>query len=120
MPSATMLADQFNLRAEGTSTISRETARKWMRGKAVPQVGRLEVLIKWLGLRSEEFLGSSYAPTPVNMATRDNTQPPHLGGKVNSVLSELIAVANRLDHQSIRVLVDVADALAKKQREDWH
>lgn len=115
-----MLADQFNLRAEGTSTISRETARKWMRGKAVPQVGRLEVLIKWLGLRSEEFLGSSYSATSVGIGTDDKTQPAHLGGKVNSVLSELIAVANRLDQQNIRVLVDVADALAKKPREDWH
>jgi hypothetical protein len=48
MPSGYFLANNFNLRAEGTTTITAETARKWIKGLSVPEIDRFKVLIKWL------------------------------------------------------------------------
>ena len=48
VPSGYFLANQFNLRAEGTTTITAETARKWVKGLSVPEIDRFKVLIKWL------------------------------------------------------------------------
>lgn len=56
-PSASFVANQFNLRANGTTTITSETARKWMRGIAVPEIDRFIVLIHWLEFQPEEIFG---------------------------------------------------------------
>lgn len=47
---ATRLADEFNLRAHGTKTITRQTAYNWLGGKAFPDPGRLAVLASWLDI----------------------------------------------------------------------
>ncbi len=54
--SAQQFANQYNLRAYGTTTISRETARKWMKGKTIPDYGKLSVLINWLDLNPYDFV----------------------------------------------------------------
>lgn len=56
-PSANFVANQFNLRANGTTTITSETARKWMRGIAVPEIDRFIVLIHWLEFHPGEIFG---------------------------------------------------------------
>lgn len=63
LPSATHLANQFNFRAHGTTAITRETARKWMTGQAIPEMPRLNILIEWLDLDPHKFLarGASQA-----------------------------------------------------------
>ncbi len=58
MPSATHLANQFNFRAHGTTEITRETARKWVTGQAIPEIERLNILIEWLELDPNKFLAS--------------------------------------------------------------
>jgi len=50
VPSGAFLSNQFNLRAEGTTTITAETARKWVKGLSVPEIDRFKVLIQWLDL----------------------------------------------------------------------
>jgi hypothetical protein len=55
IPSSTEFANQFNLRAYGTKTISRETARKWKTGLALPGPANLQVLIEWLHLNTENI-----------------------------------------------------------------
>lgn len=50
IPSANIFANQFNLRAYGTKTITRETARKWILGLALPEIDKLVVLVKWLDI----------------------------------------------------------------------
>lgn len=50
VPSASLFANQFNLRAYGTSTITRETARKWILGLSIPEIDKLIVLTEWLDL----------------------------------------------------------------------
>jgi transcriptional regulator with XRE-family HTH domain len=56
IPSLSKIANDFNLRAYGTSTISRETVRKWIGGLAFPEVGRLKAIIDWLKMDPTEFL----------------------------------------------------------------
>ena len=56
-PSANFVANQFNFRANGTSTITAETARKWLRGKAVPEIDRFIVLIHWLEFHPGQIFG---------------------------------------------------------------
>jgi hypothetical protein len=56
-PSASFVANQFNFRANGTTTITAETARKWMRGKAVPEIDRFIVLIHWLEFDPGQIFG---------------------------------------------------------------
>ncbi len=55
IPSSTEIADKFNLRAYGTETISRETARKWKAGIVLPNPVNMQILIEWLNLNPEEF-----------------------------------------------------------------
>jgi transcriptional regulator with XRE-family HTH domain len=50
VPSASIFANQFNLRAYGTKTITRETARKWMLGLALPEMDKLPALVEWLDI----------------------------------------------------------------------
>ncbi len=59
VPSATYLANQFNFRANGTAAITRETARKWLTGQAIPELPRLTVLVEWLGLDPHQLLAGS-------------------------------------------------------------
>jgi len=59
MPSATHFANQFNFRAHGTTAITRETARKWVTGQAIPEIERLNILLEWLELDPNKFLSSS-------------------------------------------------------------
>ena len=50
IPSAAVVARDFNLRAYGTSPISQESARRWIRGVSLPEEDRLRVLVNWLNL----------------------------------------------------------------------
>ena len=61
IPSSTEIADNFNLRAYGTKTISRETARKWKSGIVLPNPVNLQILIEWLNLNPEEFYSKNQA-----------------------------------------------------------
>ena len=65
IPTANALANQFNFRAEGMAGVTRETARKWLAGQAFPEVGKLIVLVDWLGLDANAFM--STRPTNTNM-----------------------------------------------------
>lgn len=49
LPSAATVARDFNLRADGVSPITQESARRWMRGEAFPRPEYLQILINWLG-----------------------------------------------------------------------
>ena len=58
VPSGYFFANQFNLRAKGTSTITAETARKWIKGIAVPEIDRFKVLIEWLSMDTSELFNA--------------------------------------------------------------
>ncbi len=48
IPSAAFLAKEFNLRALHSEPISQESARKWLRGQATPELEKLFILQTWL------------------------------------------------------------------------
>jgi hypothetical protein len=50
LPSAAFLAREFNLRIEDLEPISQESARRWIRGLAIPEFDKLLVLRSWLDL----------------------------------------------------------------------
>ncbi len=58
VPSGYFFANQFNLRAQGTTTITAETARKWIKGIAVPEIDRFKVLIEWLSMDTSELFNA--------------------------------------------------------------
>ncbi len=55
LPSAAFLAKEFNIRAKDIYTIRQETARKWLRGLAIPELDKLLILHIWLGLDLHSF-----------------------------------------------------------------
>jgi len=59
IPSAAVFADDFNLRAVGTTTVTRETTRKWINGITLPTVGHIVVLVAWLNLDVNVMFGKS-------------------------------------------------------------
>ena len=50
VPSAAVVARDFNLRAYGVAPITQESARRWMRGESFPSPKYLGILISWLGV----------------------------------------------------------------------
>ena len=50
VPSAAFLAKEFNLRSEVAEPITQESARRWLRGLAIPELDKLLVLRSWLDL----------------------------------------------------------------------
>jgi hypothetical protein len=105
--SAQKLADQFNLRAKGTKTISRETARKWLSGMAIPQYDRLVVLVDWLGLDTQDFL--------TEQICRLETAPPEAAQK-SQHLGQLRQIMLTLDENSIHALLAMARALSHQPK----
>lgn len=53
--SATRFANEFNLRAYGTKTITRQTALNWLKGTVFPDPGRLLALASWLNMDLNEI-----------------------------------------------------------------
>ena len=50
IPSASFLAREFNLRARHCEPITQETARRWLKGMALPKFDKLVLLRSWLDL----------------------------------------------------------------------
>lgn len=50
IPSCAVFARDFSLLARDVEPISVETARKWIRGKALPHAARMRVLCAWLNM----------------------------------------------------------------------
>lgn len=106
LPSAAKFADAFNLRAYGTSTITRETARKWLRGEAMPEIGKMQVLIQWLNLNPASFLqlgvtDGNHARDTVATVISDSTD----------VRKILTAILPHLDDRSVEALYLTAAAM---------
>ena len=48
IPSCGYIAKEFNLRAKDTATITSETARRWLKGIALPEISKLIAISNWL------------------------------------------------------------------------
>ncbi len=60
VPTASIIARDFNLRAYDIEPITQESARRWIRGLSIPEEDRLKVLIEWLKLDFNDVLCSHH------------------------------------------------------------
>jgi hypothetical protein len=112
LPSAAKFSDAFNLRAHGTTTISRETARKWLKGDAIPELSRLKVLITWLGIKpSVLFETDIHAP----VAGKQGHSVIDYGVS-DRTLGKLVDLLGELDEKSIEALFHTAWALRELEK----
>jgi len=95
VPSASFVANNFNLRAYETQTITRETARKWLTGMSFPEGGRLKVLAEWLNLDVNEILGVKTKGAAKNVSTSPIKREELFSQKILDALSSQIAVIDR-------------------------
>jgi hypothetical protein len=112
VPSAAKFSDAFNLRAHGTTTISRETARKWLRGDAIPELSRLKVLMNWLGVRPSVLFENALGDPLTEKAGKpvvDYSMSDRTHGK-------LLGLLNELDEKSIEALFLAAWALRELEK----
>jgi len=54
-PSAAFFMNEFNIRSYGTKFITRETARKWIKGIGLPRAGAIQILIDWLKINPTDI-----------------------------------------------------------------
>jgi transcriptional regulator with XRE-family HTH domain len=107
VPSASVVAREFNFRSPSLDPITQETARRWMRGLSIPEFHRLEPLCAWLRIDLRELTSngerSSADIEPIREA-RDETQV------------ELLQHFSQLEakHQSLVLLL--ARSLAEARR----
>jgi hypothetical protein len=111
-PSAAKFADAFNLRAHGTSTISRETARKWLKGHAIPEIGKMRVLITWLGMDPASFL-KPVVPTDIGDSEAMSVVAP---SNAELLRETLVSLLGNLDSRSVEVLCLTAMAMQKVRK----
>jgi transcriptional regulator with XRE-family HTH domain len=110
--SAQRFADQYNLRAYGTGTISRETARKWIRGTTIPDYERLSVLVQWLDLDPLEFL--DHDNPKEKRISLDLAQLSAQGA--SNRLENLVTIVKALDERYAEALFVTAWALKQAGR----
>jgi len=85
------LAREFNLRAFGCPQITRETARRWLIGSALPEYGRLVVFKKWLDLDMDYI----FDPTK-GINDRKHTDDAYLNVDVLNTLDRISGEARAL------------------------
>ncbi len=102
--SSAKFADQFNLRAYGTSTITRETARKWLNGECIPDLDKFPVLIEWLDLDVSKIIQSN-SKEKEYVATRDDYD----------LLNELFYLFNEFDIETRKIAILIAGLITKNE-----
>ncbi len=109
--SAQRFSDLYNLNARDSTTISRETARLWIRGNAMPDYGHLAALVQWLGIDPGEFLGNEKSPESC-ITDLAITAP---GGPKSHMTKDLLALWDELDPETRRTVLLVAKAFSNQK-----
>jgi transcriptional regulator with XRE-family HTH domain len=108
IPSASVLARDFNLRAGGkVPPISPETARRWVRGLSMPEMEKLQVIVDWLHLEIG-FL-SSTAENPAGQ--HDSTLSVGQSRPLNATELALLQTFRETDIRGKRILLTIAETL---------
>lgn len=112
-PSATVLANEFNLRYWGTS-ITINTARNWLLGKSIPMQDKLRVLADWLHVSADELRFGTLAPS--NKSQGSMTDAPALTMQDRDMLAKYMALSLADRKTVCDVVVALAVAAAVKTR----
>ncbi len=73
LPTANKVAIEFNLRSYETKPISRESIRKWLVGSSLPEMDKLEILVKWLNLNPAYLFSRNEIADERLMNDQDNS-----------------------------------------------
>lgn len=134
LPSLSTIARDFSLRARTVRHVSNETVRKWIKGDAVPQMERMQVLIEWLGEEiTKPFLASyesnknhekqnnSFSPQNVhNVNTNSISHTGHIRQSLANYshsprdIQELFLHVNRLSKQEFKLISTLVKTLSQK------
>jgi len=106
-PSATVVANEFNLRYWGEG-ITSHAARNWLMGVSVPKQDKLLILSKWLKISPEGLLFG----TPPSMAIDNNISED----RVNLIEQQLVSKYLSLTCDQKRVVREVVDGLLALQQ----
>lgn len=110
IPSASILARDFNSRASGTiNPITQETARRWIRGLSMPEMDKLQILIQWLDLQID--LNSTDAENKETNFKRDRRKTV----SINETESQLLQIFRETDIRGKRILLSVAKTLLQAE-----
>lgn len=105
VPSAAFIAKEFNLRTRDQDSISQESARRWLRGLAIPEFDKLLVLRSWLNLD----LNALGIPSVESTERNDLEYQKSLLANQNEFMS-----TTRSIKQSLNLLMDEVDKLEAK------
>ena len=108
IPSCAVFARDFSLLARDVEPISIETARKWIRGKALPHASRLRILCAWLQIDTSlgQLDPSPYKHTALN--------PNGLNGS-HLPTSEILRLTEKLSPNEMEVLIELVKIYIKKK-----
>lgn len=116
MPSAAVLARDFNFRSGDLSPITAETARRWIRGLSMPEMERLKLLIEWLGMRID-FLNEPAlirTETPTNRHFEDSRHSHDPGLSPDEM--ELVRVYRGSEESVRRLMLSVVHTIQRNGR----
>jgi hypothetical protein len=108
VPSCAVFARDFSLLAKDVEPISIETARKWIRGKALPHASRLRVLCAWLQI------DTSFGQLDSNEYNHQSLYGHSFNG-LNQNTSELLRMIEKLSSEEVEVLIDLVKVFIKKK-----
>ena len=112
IPSASILARDFNSRARGTmNPITQETARRWIRGLSMPEMDKLQILIQWLGVNIDLNLDEVDARKSANLLGDGGKKTASL----NEAEAQLLQIFRETDIRGKRVLLSLAKALLQAE-----
>ena len=82
IPSNSVIAREFNLRAYDSEPVTHESVRRWIKGISMPDERKLRILVSWLDLD----LRKCFQVTPVGNEKLNgaNGHPPNGNGSHNS------------------------------------
>jgi hypothetical protein len=108
IPSCAVFARDFSLLARDVEPISIETARKWIRGKALPHASRLRVLCAWLQIDASlgQLDTNQYNHQSLNGQTSNGVHHP---------ASELLRLIEKLSPAEVEILIDLVKIFVKKK-----
>lgn len=105
LPSSAFVAREFNLRAANIDHINQESARKWLRGLAIPELNKLFVMQAWLGLDLNTLNVQPSDPSQKNTSEAD---------KGNFVNKKLFLQQTTLLKKALQNTMDELSDLEKK------
>jgi hypothetical protein len=118
MPSAAVVARDFNFRSPHLAPISQETARRWIRGLSVPEIERLSILATWLKIDVKEIFQSSTQEHPQGSGMINRPFPlgeSQTSSGLSSADQRLVQICATLDDKAKQLIVMLAQELAARR-----